>query len=74
MRMGKQYKVNVRGMYRQLTVFINIRTLFHTAVDEDLSAAGLQQCAGAGYFVGGAKECQFHERSLPLSFDFLRWS
>ena len=31
-----------------------------------VAAAGLQQCAGAGHFVCGAEEGDFHGQSLPV--------
>ena len=52
--MGKKYAVYFSRSYRNIAVKKGVRSLFHTAVNENVVPACGEERAGAGDLVGGA--------------------
>ena len=63
--------VDVRRGYRYLDVLEQIRALLHSAVYDDVLAAGLKKRAGTCDFVSCSDKRDFHYIIPPLSMDIL---
>ena len=44
--------IKLRRHHRNIAIFVDIRPLLHTTVDENVLTAGLQQGTGAGDLMG----------------------
>jgi len=64
MGVGQADGIDVHGGDGQVAVFIDIRALFHAAVNEDVFAAGRQQGGGTGDLMGRSQEGYFHTITL----------
>ena len=64
-RMRQQNVINLRRINRYLLILILVRSLLHTAVDQNMKPADLQIVAASRHFMGGPKKIQFHDGSFP---------
>ena len=61
----QQNHVDLRSRYRHGRIFIQILTLLHTVIDQNLLPARFKIITASRHFVRGTKKCQFHTRSFP---------
>lgn len=75
MGVSQKNKIYRAGRNRELIVFVDVRSLLHTAVYQYFFTACLKQCTGACDFMGCAEKSQFHkcllDYPLPLGVTFL---
>ena len=63
--MRQQNVINLRRINRYLLILILVRSLLHTAVNQNMKPADLQIVAASRHFMGGPKKIQFHDGSFP---------
>ena len=70
-RMGKEHIVNILLRDRQPRILIQIRSLLHTAVDQDIFPRRLEEMAASRNFMGRSDKSKFHSLTALFHFSYI---